>query len=153
MTGDSVLSRLRMFRWQRLTMAVFALPAILIGVIAMHVLSNDGMAESAAAHATGSGPMIASGPVHGADEGIASAQGPGLPAPAEGCEGLCGPGHAMLGMICVLALLVTSVLLTLRLMLVRCADVRRMVRSLAANAAALAPPTPPSLHVLSISRT
>ena len=78
---------------------------------------------------------------------------PTAPSPAEDCGGFCGPSHDMLGMICVLALLVTVVLLSLHLILIRWEELRRIVTTLAANAAALAPPAPPSLHVLSISRT
>jgi hypothetical protein len=59
----------------------------------------------------------------------------------------------MLGMICVLALLVTVVLLSLHLTLIRWEELRRIVPELVAKAAALTPPPPPSLHVLSISRT
>ena len=69
------------------------------------------------------------------------------------CGGLCGATHDMLGMICVLALLVTLVLIALRLVLIRWEDLRRVIGELAAKAAAVAPPTPPSLLVLSISRT
>jgi hypothetical protein len=67
---------------------------------------------------------------------------------------MCGPiGHDMLTMICVLALLITVVLLTLHLILLRWEELRRFVSGLAVKAAALAPLQPPSLHILSISRT
>lgn len=153
MSGNSVLSRLRRSRWRRLAIALFAVPAILIGLLAMHVLTSDGMTESAAVHPMSSGHTTDTALVHGADEAMVSSMSPGLPAPAEGCGGLCGPGHDMLGMICVLALLVTVVLLSLHLILIRWEEVRHIVSTLAAKAAALAPPAPPSLHVLSISRT
>lgn len=152
MTGSTLLARLRRSRWRRLAIALFAVPAILIGLLAMHVLTTGGMSEPAAPQ-----PMSAhasdSALVHSPDAEMASVLGAGMPAPAEDCGGLCGPSHEMLGMICVLALLVTVVLLTLHLILIRWEQMRRTVTALAAKAAALAPPAPPSLHVLSISRT
>ena len=83
----------------------------------------------------------------------AMASTPGAPAPAEDCGGMCGPGHEMLGMICGLALLITVVLITLQLILTGWQPLKRMAVAIAATAAALAPLPPPSLHVLSISRT
>jgi hypothetical protein len=151
-----LLTRLRISLWRRLAIALFAVPAILVGLLAMHVLVTAGMSESSAAHAI-SGHTSDTALVHGADEGAASATAPApapsMPVPAEDCGGLCGPSHDMLNMICVLALLVTMVLLTLHLILIRWEKLRRIVAALVAKAAALAPPAPPSLHVLSISRT
>lgn len=152
MTGSTLLTRLRISRWRRLAIALFAVPAILVGLLAMHVLATSSMSESGAAHVI-SGHPSDTALVHGADVGMTSAMSPGMPVPAEDCGGPCGPSHDMLGMICVLALLVTMVLLTLHLILIRGEELRRIVTALVAKAAALAPPAPPSLHFLSISRT
>lgn len=153
MTGSTVLSRLRSSRWRRLAIALFAVPAILIGLLAMHVLTTGGMSESGAPHAMGAQTTDTAVALHGANEVMAPALSPDMPTPAGDCGSLCGPTHEMLGMLCVLALMVTIVLLTLHLVLIRWEELRRIVPALVARAAALAPPAPPSLHVLSISRT
>lgn len=147
MAGSALLARLRSSRGRRLLIAVFAVPAILTGLLAMHVLTSTGMGDSSASaamtpHMTAT--LISEEP---------SAMNPTAPSAAEDCGGFCGPSHDMLGMICVLALLVTVVLLSLHLILIRWEELRRIVTTLAAKATALAPPAPPSLHVLSISRT
>ncbi len=152
--GRILPARLRNSRGRRLAIALFAVPAILVGLLAMHVLITGGMSDAGASpaspnHHASEAAIVASG-----DAGMAMGDpSPDAPAPAEGCGGLCGPGHDMLGMICVLALLVTVVLLSLHLILIRWEAVQRVVAALVAKAAALAPPAPPSLHVLSISRT
>jgi len=133
-----------------LALALFAVPAILIGLLAMHVLTNDGMTETVS-QATSA--HTAAAPAHSPGEGAAASMGTRTPVPAEDCEAVCMPSHDMLGMICVLALLVTLVLFALRLILIRWEELRQALLGLAARAVALAPPTPPSLHVLSISRT
>ena len=152
MTGSTLLAGLRSSRWRRLAIALLGVPTILIGMLAMHVLTTGGMSESGASHSMVTHPVDAPA-VHGPEEGMALAMSPGMSAPAENCGGLCGPSHEMLGMICVLALMVTIGLLALHLILTRWEALRQIVTALAANAAALAPPVPPSLHALSISRT
>lgn len=149
MAGTALLARLRRSPGQRLVIALFAVPAILIGLLAMHVLTADGMSDTSASvvmptHHMGTAPT---------DMEQAIPVSPAMPALPEGCGGPCGPDHDMLGMICVLALLVTVVLLTLHLVMIRWEELRRVITTLAAKAATLAPPTPPSLHVLSISQT
>lgn len=152
MTGNILLTRLRSSPWRRLAIALFAVPAILIGLLAMHVLVTGSMSESGASHPMGA-LMADTAQVHDSDAGVIPAMSPNRPGPAGDCGGLCMPSHDMLGMICVLALLVTVVLLTLHLVLVRWEELRRIVATLTAKAAALVRSAPPSLHVLSISRT
>lgn len=152
MTDRIWLSRLRNVRWRRLAIAVFAVPAILIGLFAMHVLTAGGMSDSGTApailtHAAGAAV------VHGQGMDMTSLGQSGTPAPAEECGGVCGPSHDLLGMLCMFALLVTMVLLNLRLIPIRWEELRRVVMALVAKAAALTPPAPPSLHLLSVSRT
>ncbi len=150
MTGSTLLTRLPNSRWPRLAIALFAVPAILVGLLAMHVLTAAGVSESGASHAM-SGPT-AGAPPHSSEAGMAARTSPNMPAPTEDCGGQCGPSHDMLSMICVLALLATIILLTLHLILIRWGELRRIVTALTAKASAL-PLAPPSLYVLSISRT
>jgi hypothetical protein len=138
--GSNLLARWRSSRARRLAIALFAVPAILIGLLAMHVLVP--------AHHTSDAAVV-----HGSAGVMAAAASPSAPVPAEDCGGMCGPSHEMLGVICVLALLVTVLLLTLQPMLTRWEQLRRTVSAIVAKAAALAHLPPPSLHVLSISRT
>jgi len=149
MAGIVLFARLRSSRGRRVMIALFAVPAILVGLLAMHVLTTTGMSNSP----TSSGAMAAHHLTTGTltDESVATS--PGMPVPTEDCGGLCGPSHDMLGMICVLALLAAVILLSLHLVLIRWEQLRRFVHALPAKAAALAPPAPPSLHILSISRT
>jgi hypothetical protein len=65
----------------------------------------------------------------------------------------CAPTYEVVAMACVLALLVTVVLLTAHMIVTSRTFLRQILVALAAKAAALAPPAPPSLYVLSISRT
>ena len=153
MSDTVLLARLRRSPWRRLVIALFAVPAILVGLLAMHALTTDGMTDA--------GVSVASATHHATSQALVPldataammASNPGTPTPAEDCGGMCGPGHEMLGMICVLALLVTVVLFTLQLILNGWQPLKRIAVAIAATAAALAPPPPPSLHVLSISRT
>lgn len=142
--AGTTLARPLSSRGRRLLIAVFAVPAILIGLLAMHVLTTAGTGDSSASAAMAT---------HHMSDTTLMSEAPGAPSPAGDCGGFCGPSHDMLGMICVLALLVTVVLLSLHLILIRWEELRRVVTDLAAKAAALAPPAPPSLHVLSVSRT
>jgi len=151
-TGTVLLSRLSTLsaRW---VVVVFAVPAVLIGLVAMHSLTSGGMNETAittlpsasVGHHTSStvplADMVAMAPSHDA------------PAPGGDCGGPCMPSHDMLGMLCVLALLVTVIVFAMRLLLGALPALRSVLGTLHRKAVALAPPSPPSLHVLSISRT
>lgn len=152
MRGNVLLVRLRSSRGRRLAIALLAVPAILVGLLAMHVLITGGM--------SGSAISLTSETHHDSTEAHRSAtvtiaattSTPMAPTPAGDCGGMCEPGHEMLGMICGLALLITVVLVTLRLILTSWQPLKRVVVVIA-TAAALAPRPSPSLHVLSISRT
>lgn len=114
----------------------------------MHVLTSIGMDDSSSASMS---------PHHAVALVDSSAQTsdmhPNGPTSAEDCDGICGTSHDMLGMMCVLGLLVSVVLLVLHLIVIRWAELLRPLSGLVAKAATLAPPEPPSLYVLSISRT
>ena len=69
-------------------------------------------------------------------------------------SGLCGPAHEMTAMACLLlALLVAAVLLASAMGSTGALSPRMLFARIAAAAGGLAPPRPPSLLVLSISRT
>lgn len=72
---------------------------------------------------------------------------------SDDCGGVCMPSHDMLGIFCVLALLAGVILFALHPALTGWPTLTRILRPLRLTVAALAPPNPPSLHVLSISRT
>jgi len=151
-TGCTFLARLRDSPWRRLAIALVGVPAILIGLLAMHVLTNGGMSGSSSPHTISAHTAVVEID-HSAEAALATAADPSMPLPASDCGGMCGPSHDVLGMICVLALLATVVLLALHLVLIRWEELRRVVATLLAKASAMAPLEPPSLHVLSISRT
>lgn len=127
--------------WRRAALALLAVPAILIGLIAMHLLASDALAPEnhpmSVSVADGSALLVSQ------DETLAP----------QGCDEMCAPMDDMLGMACVLALLVSAVLLVLRVIFSRSHTVGSALRPRMARISALAPPPPPSLHVLSISRT
>jgi hypothetical protein len=140
-----------------LAIALIAVPAILIGLLAMHVLTNGGVTEASTPHASTTHTRDAA-PAQSPEHATASTLIPIDNPMSGGCGGECAPNHGMpshdmLSMICVLALLITLVLLIPQLTLTRWEQLRRALLALIAKAASLAPPSPPSLHVLSISRT
>lgn len=122
---------------------LLAVVALLLGLLAMHSLNLD------TAHAS----MPAGGTAH------TEAQ---LTTPADSdehvgdCGNDCAPEHSMLTMACVLALLVGSALIAgaaIRSFLNTKALWRLVPVAGLPSLASLAPPKPPSLLVLSISRT
>ena len=156
------LARDRPTRGRRLAFALLAVPAILAGLLAMHVLNTGEMssAPEAAAHSPHQSQMVslASHSIvsesYGDPAGAASVpMSPGDAAPQHDCGGPCTPGHEMLGMMCVLALLVTIILFTRQLGLAHGQYQLLAAPGLTSSLANLAPPRPPSLHALSISRT
>ena len=142
----SILSAVRASPHGRVVLALFAVPAILIGLLAMHVLVAGNMTETATHQSSVSVAATASGD-------MTMAPNPETGALADECGGICMPSHDMLGMMCVLALLAGAIFFALQLLLSGRPDLRATLKPLQLTAAALAPPTPPSLHVLSISRT
>jgi hypothetical protein len=144
MDGQTLFARLRRSPKQRLAILLFAVPAIVIGLLAMHVLTASPGGESVEPVSHHLIASTTTSAAHSGDNGSA---------PTGDCAEPCGPTHDMVGMICALALLATVVFVMVALVLIRWAELRRLVNALAIKAAALAPPTPPSLLVLSISRT
>lgn len=131
--------------WKRLAVVLLAVPAILVGLLAMHV-PTTGVAPSPDAHGSTTQAAIV----------VNGSAADNLAAPAQtetDCEPACVPEHDLLGMACILALLMTALLLTVRLTLLRWVPVGALASTVMARLANLAPPQPPSLLVLSISRT
>jgi len=143
----------------------FATAFLLIaGLLAMHTLTGTltlghtdtpAAASESAAHGAESAMASAVAPAAalGADPGMAS------DVSAEHCPGDCGggggmPDHSMLMMACVLALLAAVIVLLAPVLLARLGAALALLRLHGRNVlAALPHPRPPSLIVLSISRT
>ncbi|WP_349427463.1 DUF6153 family protein [Microbacterium sp. LWS13-1.2] len=152
--------------WQRWSLGsrVVATAAIIVGLLGMHVLMSP---ATHAAHTTGpadGSAMAAAESVHPHHEGSAAAAMTDVGAPDARCTGVCadpwsrgsshGQGYGVWTVICVLALLLTVLLFV---------PSRgswqspwRLLRHAAARSvrdADSAPRHPPSLALLSISRT
>lgn len=148
---------LRLNALQRLVVLLLAVTGIVVGLLAMHTLTavvgdHSTHHVNALAHHDG----VMSAPAAAADTAVmAPAPSSGFVHSGEDCNGTCGSGHNMSDMVCLLALLVLTLILTLRVIVARRGnDLRRLVAALAAaHPATRAPPSAPSLLVLSISRT
>jgi hypothetical protein len=136
------VSRFVMSR-RRLLITLVAVPAILTGLLAMHFLAgadevaSTSMGMSASAVTAAASAMT---DVAGAD-----------------CAGVCLTSHdteMTMSMSCVLALLVTVIILAVLIAFTRRDPqlTQRLMSLWRARIASLPPPVPPSLHVLSISR-
>ncbi|MDN4613168.1 DUF6153 family protein [Leifsonia sp. F6_8S_P_1B] len=149
----------RLSGMQRIVVLLLAVTGIVVGLLAMHTLTTvagDHTTHHATAAATHDHAAVAStatAAVHPA--AIADNAMTGMPGPTSDCNGTCDSGHNMANMVCLLALLVLTLVVTLRVIFTRWGnDLHRLVAALtAALPAVLAPPSPPSLHILSISRT
>lgn len=142
MRALSALSASPLSLWKRLAIVLLAVPAILVGLLAMHVLTTG------ASHAPASTVQASTVMSDSATDTLS----PHAHETTD-CDGLCGPEHDMVGMACILALLMTALLLTVRLTLLRWPAPLTLASTIVADLANLAPPQPPSLLVLSISRT
>ena len=129
-------------RW---AFAALAVPAMVAGILAMHFLT--GLSPAAhPQHAMGSGTEM-----------ISVAHQTGDPAPdpiVDGCGADCSPEHQMAAMACLLLVVLSSVLLVFASRGPHAwISLRDMVARAGLIAVAIAPPRPPSLTFLSISRT
>ncbi|RDV44742.1 hypothetical protein DOE76_10985 [Leifsonia sp. ku-ls] len=142
---------------QRIVVLLLAVTGIVTGLLAMHTLTTV-TGDHSAHHAVAtthddSGIAAAGATTHRA--AMVSDADTEMSHGAGDCNGSCQSGHNMANMVCLLALLALTLVLTLRVIFTRWGnDLHRLVAALAAALpATLAPPSPPSLHVLSISRT
>jgi len=136
--------------WRKLLLGLAAVAAIVAGLLAMHSLNleshHNEVVIAEQSETVLAQPVVFNEHHHTDSAGVANvADDTGI------CDGACGM-DSMLGA-CILALLVTSGLLAGAATISRSATIRHaLVRSIVA-AASLVPAAPPSLHVLSISRT
>ncbi len=132
----------------RLFLMVGIAVALIVGLLAMHTLTADtGHAES---------PAISSATDH--EQVMAGAARADTAADAGHCLGDCGapgnmPNHSMPMMVCVLALLAAVIVVLAPALLARLSGSLGVVVPAAGVPRALPRPRPPSLLVLSISRT
>ena len=126
--------------WRRVLIAVFAVPMLLVGLFAMHVLEASG--DPAGQHSA----MSMSSPV-----AQSSGSAPLVPTVAA-CDQFCGSAHDMGAMACILAILLTVLALAIASSLNGWISLRALVARIASAPRSLAAPRPPSLTVLCITR-
>jgi hypothetical protein len=134
-------------RWRRIILVLLAVPAILFGLLAMHGLTTSSLGGSQTVM------TVTDQATHVVGNFTPVTMIPTFPLQAQNCDGGCGPNQEMLGMACVLTLLFTVLIFALHPALSQREEIRNTISALAAKVLALAPPSPPSLHYLSISRT
>ncbi|GAA0997752.1 hypothetical protein GCM10009563_20670 [Subtercola frigoramans] len=131
---------------RRTLMLLTFVGAILVGLLAMHTFSSasDGHMYTAV-------PMSTDIGAHAIDHGMAA---PTQAMTATDCDGMCDPTHAMAGMACVLALLISGLMFAITTSR-RWSSFRTRLRGrwLVLAATAVAGMPPPDLNALSISRT
>ena len=130
--------------WRRVLIAVFAVPMLLVGLFAMHVLEASG--DPAGQHSAMSMSMSMSSPV-----AQSSGSAPLVPTVAA-CDQFCGSAHDMGAMACILAILLTVLALAIASSLNGWISLRALVAQIASAPRSLAAPRPPSLTVLCITR-
>ena len=132
--------------WHRIAFLALGVAAIVVGLLAMHVITATSTDHT--------GHHTAATTHEHTDTMLMTDTSPAGAATTD-CNGACESGHNMASMACLLALLITTLILTVRVIISRWgSDLYRLVAALsAALPAALAPPSPPSLLALSISRT
>ena len=132
--------------WRRLALGLLGVAALLVCLLAM----NHGTVKEA----SGSVQVAAAAQTAPSAAQIAPVMDRGATAPSgERCDAVCAPAHEMVAVACMLVLLVAVAFLATDLIVTRWNFILRVLVALVAQAAALAPPTPPSLQLLSISRT
>ena len=151
------------FGMRRLLLTLATAFLLIAGLLAMHTLTGT----LTFGH-NGTPATVSASAGHGAEPAMAPDVGPAalgagpgmaLEVAAEHCPGDCGasggvPDHSMLMMVCVLALLAAAIVLLAPVLLARLGAALALLRLHGRTVlAALPHPRPPSLLVLSISRT
>lgn len=142
MTPHSNLAGSFLHGWQRVAFGLLAVPTILVGLLAMHTLTVSHVTRASDIHVA----AMVDGESHNESVSAPTKQ-------PIGCGGLCAGDHDMLSTACILALLVSVLIVTIQLLFVRWRMLRVVALRFLESLATLAPPVPPSLHALSISRT
>lgn len=137
----------RLHAWRRVALGLVGVAGVLICLFAM--------SQSAVITVSGSAGVALAAPQTATFAGqLPPAVDPGATAPSsERCGATCLPAHEVVAATCVLVWMAAVALLAIDLTVTRWNSIRGFFVALVAQAAALAPPSPPSLHVLSISRT
>lgn len=132
--------------YRALLLLVALVSALVVGLLAMHTI-----ASASGEHASGSMWMAMTVEAHG----DVAADPPH--SPDVDCAGACDPGHSMVAMVCILALLVTSLTLFSAIAQYAFGNARQDSGRGGANVtvptSALEDRAPPDLTLLSISRT
>lgn len=139
----TLFARARSTAWHRVLVTLIAVPAVVVGLLTMHVLA--GMGEPSDQHST-----MATAPVM-----ISALDSNLLVASVAGCDETCGPSHDMGVMACILALLLTALTVAAVSALSGWRSVQAALAAMVkfvVHPRGLAPPSPPSLELLSISR-
>jgi len=142
---------------RRLLLAAPIALAIITGLLSMHVLTGShqpALASETSAMSTHS--QVGSAPAAADDTPMTAAAAEGAGGHCQdGCGSPAGmPDHSMLMMVCVLALLAATIVLLAPALLARLGTALALLRLHGRNVlTALPHPRPPSLIVLSISRT
>ena len=142
-TGFHNALRPRRNLWRNLLLTLATVVTIVVGLLAMHSLNLEHVAssnmDSSAAQAGHHGALASS-------EGAAGVAGD--------CGGVpCAPEHSMTAMACILALLVSVLLIGMIRVVTAWRPMRKRAEAPLEPGASLPMPAPPSLHVLCISRT
>ncbi|MGV8896327.1 MAG: DUF6153 family protein [Rhodoglobus sp.] len=129
--------------WRNLLVSLLAVTAIVAGLLTMHSLNLEHggsatVASSTAAMSHHDATVVAGDPAMAA---------------TDSCGDPCAPEHSMTVMACILALLVSVLLIGAMRVITSWAPVRRRIATIVDQAVALSLPAPPSLHALCISRT
>lgn len=136
--------------WRRLLLGLAAVAAIVAGLLAMHSLNLSSHHNEVVVAEHSETVDGQPGAIHDHHE-VGSAGTANAADETGTCGGACGMDSLLGG--CILALLVASVLLAGAASSTRTSTTRVALVSAVTAAASLVPPAPPSLTVLSISRT
>jgi Family of unknown function (DUF6153) len=127
--------------WRNILITLAVVASIVVGLLAMHSLNLDyGHSDSTVASASHHGTAMTAG-----DARVSAADDCGYTP--------CTPEHSMMAMACILALLISVLLIGTIRMVTVWRPLRDGVVSLHEPWASLPMPIPPSLHALCISRT
>ena len=133
----------RRLLWRNLLVSLVAVTAIVVGLLTMHSLTLE----------HGGGSSIVSSSTTGDHHDATMVADHSAVGTADSCGDPCAPGHSMTVMACVLALLISVLLVGAVRMITAGSPIRTRFTALVERAAALPLPAPPSLHALCISRT